>query len=96
MEISNERYELVCPHCGYTTMVVGGRGAVWRGETTTIVCGTCRELCDAIISRGQIAIYIEPHCPKGDEHPVALWTFPGPCPKCGAQMRKTGAVALID
>jgi predicted nucleic-acid-binding Zn-ribbon protein len=96
MDIPNEFYDLRCPDCGYTTWVKGGEGAVMAGATVTIVCSTCRELYDALISRGILAIYVEPHCPNGDDHPVALWTFPGPCPKCGAQMRKTGAVRLID
>ncbi len=94
METERNLMELRCPLCGYTTMVWGGEGAGMAGVSVTIVCETCRELSDAVLWGPQIPVPEEPHCPRVKNHRIALWTFPGACPKCGAPMEKTGITGI--
>jgi len=46
--------------------------------------------------RGLGLLVIDLRCGQGKTHPVARWTFPGPCPKCGQAMNETGVVGLTD
>lgn len=86
-----------CPVCAYEALVSGGDDAGMLGATTTISCARCRKLYDVMVWRTEEPDeWMEPRCPQNPAHPVARWTAPGPCPKCGGEMRPGDVVALWD
>lgn len=101
--------DLHCDACGYGVehMVlgfdVGGSGCV-----QAVSCADCRELRVAtlppdppVLSHGVRTAEtrvdftrIPIHCPVSDEHRITPWYHPGPCPRCGAELR-AGQRAII-
>lgn len=97
-------YELRCPDCGYHTYSAGGVGIMMLAMTRTMVCGDCRELREVLIGfRGErgpsgdaeldSGLEICPDCGSTD---LTEWTFPGPCPKCGAELSKGDGEMCVD
>ncbi len=96
-------YLFECESCGYRAEVSGGDDVGMASRTTTVSCEVCRELYDVVISE-------EPwlagrpddknpgnlQCPRSSEHRCSPWEHPGPCPKCGEQIRERGMTALWD
>ena len=93
-------YSFECGSCGYYAEVSGGEDAGMIGATTTISCGACRELYDVVVWRVREPELgrIEPQCPESKAHPVTVWNFPGPCPRCGEPLAPDpeGTVTLWD
>ncbi len=89
-----------CQSCGYYAEVSGGDDAGMMIVTTTISCGVCRELYDAVVHKVREPWLgdIEPRCPRAKRHAVTVWTHPGPCPKCGEPLDydPEGITALWD
>ncbi|PLS82252.1 MAG: hypothetical protein CYG60_24855 [Actinobacteria bacterium] len=91
-----------CGSCGYRAEVSGGDDAGMLVSTTTVFCEACTELYDVVTENrswkagGPIEGPQEPRCPKSKKHPIRLWTYPGPCPRCGECIEDRGSVALWD
>ena len=87
-------YLFKCPSCDYSAVVSGGDAVGMACRKTTIICETCEELLDIVISDkpwepqepGDVTLVCRGteggH--ENPDHEVRRWTAPGPCPKCGA------------
>ena len=89
------QYLFKCPSCDYSVVVSGGDDIGMACRTTRIVCETCEELSDVVVSdkplgaaartRGRHPVCCGPNGGrKRPSHKVRRWTVPGSCPKCGA------------
>jgi hypothetical protein len=95
------RYTFTC-HCGYRATVAGDFDIGDNGTTTTIACSTCKKLVDVRLPAPfpqptDSAINLKPDgCPRGRNHAWRVWTYPGPCPRCGATMKLGEMLSLWD
>ncbi len=90
-------YRFQCDVCGYGADVAGGEGLKDDEPSTTIVCSSCRalyEVANPIVPIGQEVIIRSNaiRCPKSEAHPIAHWTHPGECPRCGMEMARGARV----
>ncbi len=95
------RYEFTCAGCGYTPAISGGPDFGGACRTVTIVCDTCKELYDEMVSGepwDTDPVTEMPACPNATvaAHAVRLWEHPGACPKCGAEMARGEIVVCWD
>src|SRR3712207_2111019 len=95
-------FEFRCGQCGYEAEVSGGNDAGMFVTTTTVICRTCKKLCDVTTARmdldGATPAFepVEVRCPKAKRHMVERWTHPGPCPQCGETLERVGTTAIWD
>jgi hypothetical protein len=91
-------YLFECESCGYQAEVSGGDDAGMLVCTTTVACETCAKLYDVVTERRSWEAAEsnegpqEPRCPKAQRHRIRLWSYPGPCPRCGESIRNWGGV----
>lgn len=100
-----EGFEFRCAGCGYRAEVSGGSDAGALGYVHTVSCRTCRpaRLVDASPRDGAMAtepiedvcVLVCPH-ERTRAHRIALWTHPGRCPRCEAEMVRGESVGLWD
>jgi rubrerythrin len=80
--------------------VSGGRDFGMTSATATILCETCQELFDVVVSEDAMSqrqdAEVPIRCPKSSGHLCRLWTSPGPCPKCGAIIVRTKETLIWD
>ncbi len=95
--------EFNCGKCGYAEVVSGGRDRGFLSETVTVACLECAQLHDVIIEEDKLEVFevsgIEIaglKCPDNPRHTLTEWTFPGPCPACGAEMETGGILVNWD
>ncbi len=76
-------YQFSCPNCGYQAEVSGGTDFGMTVTTNTIICKTCQELYDAVISDKPWLVMeddrtpISYTCPKSKRHVVEFWFILG-------------------
>ena len=93
-------YDFQCESCGYQAEVSGGEDCGIAQTTITIFCADCTELYDvrtsdeAMTRKAQREVSIR--CPKSSSHRWRLWEHPGPCPRCGAAMKRGTETAIWD
>jgi hypothetical protein len=87
--------------CGFRATVAGDFDVGDAGATATIVCKTCKKLFDVKVAT--VAVMPDDPidwnpvgCPKNRNHPWRIWTYPGPCPRCGATVKLGEMLALWD
>lgn len=90
-----------CEFCGYRTEVSGGDDVGMLVSTTTISCETCEELYDVVTEKRSRELEgpagpQEPRCPNSGSHRISLWTYPGPCPRCGKPIKRQKATVMWD
>ena len=94
------RCQYTCTTCGYATEVFGGGDGGFFVCTTTIACGTCRELHDVVVAERKIDTGPfedrAPRCPKSARHPFRLWKDGDACPRCGGSMENEGLTVMWD
>ena len=86
-------HKFICDACGYNKVVSGEASKGLVKSVITIICDTCKELYDVELADDSDVFspdWKPPtfFCPKSKEHSVDIWKHPGPCPKCGNQMKK--------
>jgi Zn finger protein HypA/HybF involved in hydrogenase expression len=69
-------YLFFCPKCGYSAEVSGGDDLGIASATTTVVCDSCREICDVETSK----------TPQDTESMKDVADLE--CPACGGQVKK--------
>ncbi len=94
-------WKLDCPECGYSAEISGGDDFGFVGQTTSIICLTCKTLTDVVTKNSEfVSIDLETRestvlaggevfelrCAANSAHPVERWSHPGPCSKCGTTM----------
>jgi len=97
-------YEMRCPGCGYCTYSAGGVGIMMLAMTRTMVCADCQELQEVLIGfRGEPGPCGDPKldadlyiCPDCGGTNLTEWSFPGPCPRCKAELIKGDGEMLVD
>lgn len=88
--------------CGYQAEVSGGPDRGMASSTVTICCSTCKKLRDVTIGSpwDDPPAPVSPHptCPSSRTrvHHTELWRHPGPCPRCGARMKRGPETVLWD
>lgn len=96
-------YAFECTACGYRAEVSGRVDVGMTCRSATIRCRTCKKLRDVVVSEEPWKeppdpIPEHPACPgsRTRKHVTELWTAPGPCPRCDAQMEGGELVLLWD
>ena len=94
MKILGSTYKFICPGCGYTVKVGGGKQIGKMIVTLTIACETCKQLSDFVLSKPPKVLdpsWKPPkkNCPKCKSDQTNFWQNPGECPKCGKMMEKS-------
>ena len=91
-----------CEGCGYEAEIGGGFDYGMMSATWTVHCLSCRALSDVVVSDNP-AEYSKDGwkpdrfcCEKDSKHEVALWSNPGPCPKCGKTLTAGEPTLLWD
>lgn len=88
------KVDFICPSCGYTAMVSGGRDVGMEAVVQTMTCEDCQTLVDVLIGRfGEDGptgdanydqdLNLCPQCRGTKVHP---WPSQQPCPKCSGSM----------
>lgn len=95
-----EFYKFYCDACGYNVMASGKNG---RGDTDqgmTIICEDCKELYEIepenAFTEKKKRSYRMLRCPQSYTHKISVWTYPGPCPKCGQPIKQGEMVIKWD
>lgn len=92
-------FKFYCEGCGYTAMVSGKSRQGDFDEGMTILCEDCKQLYE-IEPESAYTIKKSSHrmlrCPQHFAHRIKVWTFPGPCPKCGQPIKKGDHVISWD
>lgn len=102
--------DLHCSECGYSVdeMVLG---LDYGGDTfrQAVCCSECRELrmvrlvdsedlhrCVSQRRPDYQALGTPLICPESPEHCCTAWYHPGPCPRCGSELRQGSRALLWD
>jgi hypothetical protein len=92
-------YDFHCESCGYETQVSGGEDCGMAQATTTILCADCKQLYDVPISHDAMTRNpgreVPTGCPGSSSHRWRLWKHPGPCPRCGATLKRSSETLVI-
>lgn len=106
------QFHFACPECGYQVEASGGLDFGMICATHTVSCPICREVSDLEISDKPWEIAATPgeagpedwvpppgariRCALDRRHSAKLWTHPGPCPRCGTVLLRSGPTILWD
>ena len=91
-----------CHGCGYEVEISGGLDFGMRSATWTVHCHDCRDLLDVVVSENPLEFSEEGwtpetyFCDQGAKHKIALWSDPGPCPKCGETLSAGDTTVMWD
>ena len=88
--------DLHCAACGYAVdFMVHGRSFGEAGPVQAVACADCRALRVARLPEPPASP--EPlRCPESAAHRVVPWSHPGPCPRCGAELRAGERFVIWD
>ena len=96
-------YKFECPKCRYFAQVSGGRSVGMLAVVRTMTCEDCRALVDVLIGfQGEDGPMGDPEfdkdlnqCPKCRGENITPWIASGPCPRCGARMRRDESEVIM-
>ena len=81
-----------CSQCDYEAIVSGGDDVGMLAATSTIYCYDCENVLDVVtaeepwLAMDDDWVPIDYRCNYSATHRVALWGYPGECPKCKSTM----------
>ena len=100
-----------CPDCGYhVDHMVSGYDFGEMSHVLAVSCATCRRLHRVLLpgrpsepaARGIRAdaeagrLPAGVRCPRSAKHAIVVWSDPGPCPRCGATLKRGGHWSIWD
>ena len=87
------RNRYFCNECDYEATVSGGNDIGMLAATSTIHCYDCEKILDVVTTDEEPWLAMDDNwvptdnqCSQSATHRVALWGYPGECPKCNNTM----------